>query len=213
MSSQVSDTDKATIDTFLFDIGNVLVTFDFSKAIKFALEHSSSTEAEISSAVQELIVPLETGQLDGETFLDQLSQRIGYEGDANTLRQAYQDIFESNDPMRDIVNFLATNYRLVLFSNTSDLHKDWLFANYPVFGHFDEGIFSFVSGAMKPDDGMYLDAIHSLEIEPSRTIYLDDAPANIETGMRHGFRAVQYLPETHDQVVRKIQEMNVDLTP
>ncbi|MEZ5326731.1 MAG: HAD family phosphatase [Verrucomicrobiales bacterium] len=200
------DTDTH-IDTFLFDIGNVLVTFDFSKVVSFIEANSTADESTVQKEVEQRIVSLETGSIDGATFLAQLADTLHFSGDLDQLHLVYQDIFEPNQPMHQLVDTLCKNYRLVLFSNTSDLHKDSLFERYPVFSQFDGGVFSFISGSMKPDDGMYRDAIINHRIIPNRTLYLDDAPANIATGIRHGFHAIQYLPHQHERALAELAQL------
>lgn len=210
MTSRKCHTEPA-IDTFLFDIGNVLVTFDFSKAVRLIAADSASDAQSITGAFGRLIVPLESGAIDGETFLSGIADAVGFRGGRSALRAAYQDIFEANAAMHRLVDSLAKRYRLILFSNTSALHKDWLFEQFPVFSRFEGGVFSYTSGSMKPDDGMYADAIRTFGVNPRNTVYLDDGPANIATGRRHGFHAIPYDPDRHADTLGSLAALGVGI--
>ncbi len=74
----------------------------------------------------------------------------------------------------------------LLLSNTSGLHKDWLFAKFPVFQHFAGGIYSHEAQCMKPHDAIFQQAVAAFDLDPATTFYIDDLEDNIATGQRLG---------------------------
>jgi len=178
--------------TLFFDIGNVLVTFDFSRAMRrLALESPHSAD-EIEVRLRPLITAMEDGRLGSGPFVAQGRAAAEYGGSDEAFVAAYCDIFEENAPMIGVVERLAERLPLYLLSNTSGLHLDYLRAAYPIFAHFRGGVYSHEAGSAKPDGKIYQDLIVLSGCDPGRTLYLDDAPANTAAGSGHGLQVFTY---------------------
>lgn len=184
----------------LFDIGNVLVSFDFSRCAQALAVHSPLSPAEIMEALSPLKDPLESGLCSSETFVAQCMTAIRYQAAAEDFRLAWCDIFS---PLTGMAHTLATLGRQLpayLLSNTSGLHKDFLLERFDIFQHFQGGIFSHEAKTMKPEPGMYEQAIAQFGLDPAQTFYVDDLAANIETGRRLGFVSFHYDPARHEEL-------------
>lgn len=182
----------------LFDIGNVLVHFDFTPAARRFAALSDATEAEVLARLRPFKDDLESGRISDEAFIKESFQRIGFRGTREEFVTAWGDIFTENPPMIALVEELAGKVPLYLLSNTSGLHKDWLFAKFPVFRHFAGGIYSHEAQCMKPHEPIFRAAIDSLHIDPAHTLYIDDLADNIATGQRLGFVSHHYHPQRHE---------------
>lgn len=183
----------------LFDIGNVLVRFDFSHAaLKFA-SRSNATAQEVLSLLAPFKDDLESGRIADDDFISQSVKRIGFRGTREEFVEIWGDIFTANAPMITQVRELAGRMPLYLLSNTSGLHKTWLFEKFDVFGLFAGGIYSHEARCMKPHEPIFHEAIRAFSLEPQHTLYIDDLPDNIETGKRLGFQCHQYHPDRHEE--------------
>lgn len=188
----------------LFDIGNVLVRFDFTAAAqRFAVQSEATTE-QVLSLLSPFKDDLESGRISDDDFVSQSISRIGFRGAREEFIRIWSDIFSENGPMIAVVEELATRHPLYLLSNTSGLHKDWLFANFPVFRHFTGGIYSHEARTMKPGEAIFRAAIDAFTLDPSATLYIDDLPDNIATGQRLGFVCHHYHPDRHDAFQRTL---------
>lgn len=183
----------------LFDIGNVLVRFDFSPAAQKFASLSRATAQEVLSLMAPFKDDLESGRIADEDFITQSVERIGFRGTREDFVQIWGDIFTANDPMIARVKQLSGQMPLYLFSNTSGLHKAWLFEKFDVFGLFAGGIYSHEAHCMKPHEPIFHQAINAFGLEPERTLYIDDLPDNIATGRRLGFQCHQYHPDRHEE--------------
>ncbi|MBP7951499.1 MAG: HAD family phosphatase [Verrucomicrobiales bacterium] len=192
------------MDAVLFDIGNVLVRFDFNRAVQRVAQRASASPQEISSLVHGLIPALETGRLSSEAFLEEVRRRTGFQGTCGDLQDAYCDIFRLHQPMWELVRRLHGRMTLCLFSNTSELHLAHIRRTYPEFDLIPQGIYSMRVGAMKPDRAIYDAAVNLLDTAPERILYIDDLPANIQAGHAHGFRSILYDPEQHPILLREL---------
>ena len=186
------------MSALLFDIGNVLVRFDFTAAAqRFAAQSTSSTE-QVLSLLSPFKDDLESGRISDDDFVSQSIDRISFRGSREDFIRIWNDIFTENTPMTSVVEQLAAEHPLYLLSNTSGLHKDWLFETFPVFRHFKGGIFSHEARSMKPHEPIFRAAIETFGLDPVRTLYIDDLADNIATGARLGLVCHHYHPDRHD---------------
>ena len=142
----------------------------------------------------------ESGQVDRADFLAALREALGGGLSDDVLSTAWQEIFEPNEPMWEVVERLHGRYPLYLLSNTNCLHHEYLVREYPVFGKFADGVFSYRAGMMKPDRGIFELAIRQFGVNPPATIYLDDLPANVEAARGAGLRAFLYRHDAHNEL-------------
>ena len=200
------------IKACLFDIGNVLVTFDFRRSFNRFGSRSPKSLEEIGRHLAAAGDGLETGRLSSDEFVASAVEFIGGDITAEDFRAAFTGFFEIIPPVWKLVEAIRHAVPLYLFSNTSELHEACLFKNFPEFNHFHGGIYSWRVGSMKPHDGMYQHAITTLGVQGNEIAYIDDLPANIETGKRCDFRCHQYDRTRHDELVRFLDECGLPVS-
>ena len=88
-----------------------------------------------------------------------------------------------------LVERLVGKVRLVLLSNTHDLHVANLRPLLPVLEKFDALVFSCEVGHMKPEPEIYALAISAAKVPPSRAVFFDDVEAYVEGAKRAGLHA------------------------
>ena len=181
----------------LFDIGNVLVTFDFVRSAKRMAERSHLTAQQIHDAIAPLKNPFESGAMPAPEFIFRAMDAIDFQGSAEEFQHMWCDIFAPNEPMALTLATLPRKLPAYLLSNTNAPHLGWLLGQYSIFKHFDGGIYSHEARTMKPESGMYEQAIEKFGLDPAQTFYVDDLIANIQTGRRLGFVSHHYDPQNH----------------
>ncbi len=191
---------------FLFDIGNVLVRFDFTPAIQRFAKLSKTSELDIKQFISPFKDDLESGNISDTDFMAQSMERIGFRGTTQDFIDIWGDIFTENEPMIALVKRLAGKHPLYLLSNTSGLHKAWLFEHFDVFRLFDGGIYSHEAQCMKPQEPIYRMALEQYQLDPANTFYIDDLSDNIVTGQRLGLICHHYSPDQHDALEVAVQE-------
>jgi putative hydrolase of the HAD superfamily len=201
------------IRAFLFDIGNVLLRFDFN----LALQKLSRDPGDAAEKILELLDPVkavyESGGMDRAEFQKQASAILKHTGTDEEFRCAWEDIFTENQPMIDLVEQLHGRYPLYLLSNTSDLHIDYVFARYPVFGLFNDAVYSYKVRAAKPHREIYEIAVKQLGITPTETFFIDDLLPNIETARELGFHSHHYHHDRHAELLDDIRAAGMELRP
>src|SRR5438105_3697450 len=108
------------IKAFIFDIGNVLLPFDFTIAVtKLASKCGDFSDA-LVAAWEPLKIAYETGQIDRAEFLRQSRMLMRYLGTDAEFVSAWEGIFTENLAMTELVRALHKRYPLYLLSNTGD---------------------------------------------------------------------------------------------
>lgn len=199
---------ESRIDAVLFDIGNVLLRFDFSVALRALGSLSDSADpAAVLADVDRVKVAYEDGKIDRAAFIRGVFDVLRYRGTEGEFVAAWEDIFEPNAPMWALVEQLHSRLPLYLLSNTSDIHRDYIFRRYPLFARFAEGIYSFEVRASKPGRRIFEIARQRLQLDPARTLFIDDLLPNIETAQALGFICHHYHHERHDELLAQLRSL------
>jgi len=177
--------------TYLFDIGNVLLAFDFAPA----LERISGPNAK-SNAYDKIIEKkdqFEAGQISIPEYLKFVYELLDYQGSDTEFFATWNSIFTPILPTWELANTLADQgHRLILFSNTNPIHAPYCLESYGIFEIFHHAVFSHEIGAIKPDSKFFTRAFEKFNIIPEETIYIDDLPDNIATGKALGLHSFCY---------------------
>ena len=188
------------IRTCLFDMGNVLLHFSHDRMCQQMgqLCHKSGDDLRrllFDSGVQ---WEFERGLLTAEEFHKTFQTLVGIGVDFEELIHAASDIFELNRPMVPLLEGLKShNYRLVLFSNTSVWHYQFIRKRYEVLDYFDDCVLSYEVGAIKPEPEMYRAGLRTIRCAPQECFYTDDIPRYVEAGRKFGFDAEVFTDTDH----------------
>src|SRR5258706_152174 len=147
-----------TPEVVVFDLGKVLVDFDYSIASRRIAARSRMSPADVQSFIDHspALFRYETGTIDRPQFYHEICQATGYSGDIDEFAEYFADIFT---PMAEMV---ALHARLrehqvptFIFSNTNDMAVTHIRRNFEFFANFDAYVFSYEHGSMKPEAKLY----------------------------------------------------------
>ena len=191
----------------IFDLGKVLVDFDYSIAgRRIAARGRVSAEA-----VQELIdhSPLlfrfETGQVSKEQFFAEVQAATGFRGTVEEFGEFFADIFTAIEPMVKLnAELRQRGIPTYIFSNTNELAIIHIRSRFPFFSQFNDYILSYQHGAMKPDARLYRVVERQTGLRGADLLYLDDRAENVAAGTARGWRGVVHrTPEQTRQTMAR----------
>ena len=183
----------------LSDVGKVLIDFDFSVAARRLAERCLHPAETVLSLFDGIKGPYEDGRMDDPSFVEQALALTGFGGTALEFEAIWCEIFTQNEPMNATLAALEGKLPMYLLSNTSGLHKDYFLRTFPIFQHFQDGVYSYSARCSKPGEEIFHQTITQLDLDPARTFYIDDLEANIETAKRLGFRTFHYSFAKHPE--------------
>lgn len=198
------------IDALLFDIGNVLLRFDFTPALaRLGAASEVHDPVQVLARIDQVKAAYEGGQIDRASFLRSCFDVLRYHGTEADFVAVWEDIFEPNEPMIALVQQLHGRIPLYLLSNTSDIHRESIFRRHPFFQCFTAGVYSYEAHLMKPDPAIYELTARQLALEPARTFFIDDLLPNIEAARAFGFRSHHYHHDQHHLLLAELTSLGV----
>jgi HAD superfamily hydrolase (TIGR01509 family) len=188
-----------TPQAVVFDLGKVLVDFDYRKAAAAVAKRGNMTPDKIIEffAREPYLMQYETGLLSSQQFHQHVCRITGYADALDSFVLAFGDIFS---PIPEMIELHATlrkrGVRTYIFSNTNPMAVEHLRRTYPFFDRFDGYILSYEHRAMKPDPKLYSVVERVTGHSGPALLYLDDRPENVETANARGWHGIVHTSPT-----------------
>jgi 2-haloacid dehalogenase len=183
------------MDTVLFDLGKVLL--DWSPRYYYA--RFFDDEAALARFLGEVVAPEWILEMDaGKPARQAIAERQQRfpehaeliarwpEGWPEMLRGEIAGTVAVVEALR------ARGRRLYALTNFSTETFPQARARCPSLALFEDVIVSGEVGLVKPDPRIFALAVERCRIDPARTVFVDDIPANVVAAQAHGFHALQF---------------------
>ena len=192
----------------IFDLGKVLLDFDYHKAVVNLGKHSPLSETELHTLINQspLLFQYETGLLTTAQFFEEIRKVSKFGPGLENFLPIFGDIFEEIPEMIELHRTLRNRgFPTYIFSNTNELAINHIKARYPFFSEFDGYVLSYEQRSMKPDARIY-QAVETLTgLRGSDLLYLDDRAENIEAGAGRGWQVIHHTdPATTKSALKKL---------
>jgi putative hydrolase of the HAD superfamily len=201
------------MQTLFFDFGNVIGFFDHRVAVRRFVRCCDLDEDACFAAIYDTVLEddFEAGRVDGDEFVRRCCETIRYRGTADDFRTAFQDIFVPNPDVCSLIPRLARRHRLVLASNTNELHAARFRNQFAdVLRHFTALGLSHEAGARKPHRQFFEHCQRLAGCPPRDCLFVDDLPANVEGARDFGWNAVLYT--TFPDLLKQLRAHGIDAT-
>jgi glucose-1-phosphatase len=192
----------------VFDLGKVLLDFDYGKLARNMEEHCDISKEELRSALDhsELLYRYETGLLTSQGFFEEVKRLSNFRRDYERFECIFADIFTPMPEMIDLQRRLqGRDVPTYIFSNTNEIAVSHIRRSYPFFSNFSGYVFSYEHGAMKPDPRIYSVVEEMTGRSGSELLYIDDRVENIEQGKNRGWQVIHQV-ET-EQTIQRVEAL------
>lgn len=200
------------IKAIIFDLGKVLVPFDFKRGYSRLEPLCGIPAAEIPDRLKPtgLVQRFESGGIESRDFFDQLSKHLNLSATYNDFCEIWSSIFlpETLIP-ESMIAELARNYPLILLSNTNAIHFEMIQENYPILRHFRDLVLSYKVGAMKPSPLIYQAAIEAAGCRAEECFFTDDIAEYVAGAKEQGIDAVQF--QSAEQIRDELRARGVEV--
>jgi putative hydrolase of the HAD superfamily len=183
------------IRALLFDLGNVLIYFSHQRMMQqVATLLGVGIDALKQLFFHEgLLARYETGQLVTDQLVIELNRIARQRADPAAIRTAASDIFWRNESIEPVIDRLAASGRpLIMVSNTSEVHRQWVDERFAIVRHFQRRALSYEVGAVKPDPRIFQRAVELAGVPAQECFFTDDTPAYVEAARALGLDAHVY---------------------
>jgi glucose-1-phosphatase len=195
----------------LFDLGKVLIHFDFKRGYRELEGLCPYPAAEIPKRLSTtgLVERFETGLVEPRDFVAQLCEVLSLNVDYQRFCGIWSCIFTDTLVPETMLAGLAARYRLVLLSNTNAIHFEMIREKYGhILRHFHALVLSYEVKAMKPDAAIFQRAVEAAGCRPEECFYTDDIRAYVDAACALGIDAVQF--ESAEQIERELAARGIE---
>jgi putative hydrolase of the HAD superfamily len=198
------------IKAVIFDLGRVIVPFDFKRGYARLSPLCGLPEDEIPQRIgsTDLVQRFESGQIESRDFVRELSRQLNFETSYENFCDIWSYIFLPHTLIPEsMIEGIARTSRLVLLSNTNEIHFQMIRENYPILRHFDEFVLSYEVGALKPLPLIYQRAVEAAGCTPGECFFTDDIQSYVDGALSYGIDAVRF--ESAAQIERELRDRSI----
>lgn len=183
------------VKTFVFDLGNVLIPFDYS----IMITKLNNVEPNLGNSYYNWYKnnyhyhrDFEKGLLSEDEFIKINLNALNNLIDADTFCKYYSEIFTENAQLTSLLPQLKSKYKLVLLSNTNVIHKKYGWEKYNFLTYFDYLVLSYEVKSVKPEKEIYLFAQNIYNNAPNEIFYIDDIKEYINAAQALGWNTFHF---------------------
>lgn len=197
---------KRKYSVIVFDLGNVLIPFDYNIAFNKLEKIEKGLGQRFLDQYKEnydFHRKFEAGLVSEDEFLTKLSGFINNKVDRTTLIDVYSHIFTVNQDVVSLLPGLKKKYKLLLLSNTNIVHQKYAWSKYDFLKHFDKLILSHEVGVCKPEEKIYKAVEKFTQLPSEEHIFIDDIFEYAEEAKKLGWDAIQF--KNYEQLVKELK--------
>lgn len=195
-------------DAIFFDLGNVLVTFDWNIAIpRLAAQNGNDPERVKQFLADPLHDAFERNEFGGDEFYRHGVEFTNFQGSPQEFQTYWNEVFGEIPQNVALLRRLAARLPVYALSNTNPWHAAYLEEKFDWMSLFKERFYSFTLGARKPDPKIYLAALKRSQLSPNKVLFIDDRQENISGARELGFQTI--LLPSPDLLAARLEQSNI----
>jgi epoxide hydrolase-like predicted phosphatase len=197
-----------SVRAVVFDLGKVLVDFDYGIAARKLAQRSGASAADIQRIIDQspLLFRYESAQMTTPEFFAEAKEQIRFTGTFDEFAAAFADIFTEIPEMTRLQAHLRDGgLHTSVLSNTNEIAIAHVRKNFPFFAGFADYVFSFEHAALKPDERIYRIAEQRSGVRGGEVLFIDDKPENVSGARQLGWQTICH--QSADETIRRVREI------
>jgi putative hydrolase of the HAD superfamily len=194
----------------VFDLGNVLIPFDYNTLIKkLDLVKPGLGKHFIDTYFNNYNVhrAFESGKMTESEFISKMLQILENKIDGVTFCNYFSDIFTENSEVTALLPELKKKFKLVLLSNTNSIHEEYGWKNYNFLKYFDNLVLSHKAGSVKPEEAIYREVERLSGFPSNQHIFIDDIEDYVLAAKKIGWDGIQF--KGHSSLIEEFRKRNI----
>lgn len=179
------------INTIIFDFGDVFINLDKENSL------NEFKKLGLNGPNEELLAlndDFERGKISEDKFLNGFLKHIP-NAEINEIKAAWNSLIGDFPLYRlEFLQLLSTKYRLFLLTNTDIIHmenfeeKVGMSFSSDFYRCFEKVYYSHEMGLRKPEEAIYNYIIKKHDLDPKRTLFVDDKKENTDAAAAVGLK-------------------------
>jgi glucose-1-phosphatase len=198
------------ISVIVFDLGNVLLPFDYSIIIKKLNKFEKGLGNKFAQLYKDnynIHRDFESGKISKSEFLLTMLDWTNHKLTKDQFCRLFSSIFKLNKDVASLLPKLKKNYTLILLSNTNNIHHEYGWKDYPFLKYFDKLVLSYKVGANKPENEIYRAAERISKQPSSSHLFIDDVKEYVNAAKNLGWDGIQF--KNYKQLVKDLKQRAV----
>lgn len=191
---RASDHGLGPVRALLFDLGGVVIGFDFGRAFRLWASRAGCdpTLIEDRFSLDDAYEQHERGEILASSYFATLRHSLGIDISDDDFAEGWNDVFLG--PIPGVAQALAVAQRhlpLFAFTNSNATHQSvWQVRYANELNPFRTVFVSSDLGFRKPDPGAFQHVARSMGFEPPEILFFDDSSVNVDGARRAGMQGV-----------------------
>ncbi len=195
------------IKTVIFDIGNVLVRFDYMTFIRNLLKDENAVD-HVNNAIwfTGYWNELDRGQDTDLMLKKMIEKEPDYEEQIRlTFDRVGECIFMEDYAIPWIEELKERGYQVLYLSNYSEHTMEVNPEALEFLPHMDGGVFSCYEKLIKPDPALFKVILERYGLKPDECVFIDDNLPNVEAARNLGINAIHF--EKYSQAKDELENL------
>ncbi|MGM5471028.1 HAD family hydrolase [Flavobacteriaceae bacterium LMO-SS05] len=190
------------INTLIFDFGNVFLNLDLEKA-----KHDTLSLFGIETLSDDMVAInclYEQGLITSDEFVEFYLDNVPNLTKADVIQLWNAVLKDFPEHRLQFIQKLASEkkYKLILLSNTNELHINWIKEHIPFYEDFkacfDAFYLSHEIGLRKPDKAIFDFVLNENQLKAKDCLFIDDSKEHTQSAAQLGIPTWNLNPKTDD---------------
>lgn len=186
---------NAKIDNIIFDVGQVLVRFDWKSLMdSFHFEPEKRKKIEAAIFGSGIWDERDRGLYEEENYVSRMvAQAPEYEAEIREFMRRTPETITKTDYALTWVKYLKKQgYHLYVLSNYCQYMLDHNRPMMEFLKYMDGIVFSCEVGELKPEAGMYKKLLTTYGLDPRKSVFLDDRQENLDGAKKQKIHTILF---------------------
>lgn len=191
------------IKNIIFDLGKVLIDYDFDIFFKACKVNSKAADLKNAASVINLF---DAGKISKKQFYNAMKKIYSFQLDQLDFEAAWCNHFSQNMEMIAFAKKLSSQLNLFILSNTDEIHFPFIWQNFPILHFFDNNLMlSYQLNYIKPDLDIYKKAFTLFGLSTEESLFIDDKEKNVIAADKFGICSI--LHETNKKTIQEVSNL------
>lgn len=195
----------------IFDLGNVIINISFDKIFEYWARVSGRQVKEIKQKFEfdDVYAQFERGTITPSAYRKYISEKLELQLSDDEFDNGWNNLYLDVAPsIIQLLQDLKSHIRLIALTNTNEIHTQrWKKKYASLLSHFEKVFCSSEIGARKPEKKIFEVVLDYLSLNPSRVIFFDDSPKNVEVASQIGIKGV--VVKSPQELVDELKKLGI----